>query len=419
MPGQVDRLAGIDAHFGLFRPTTIEAAVPGVTLGALESLAMANNPTLARAAARVDAARGQCWQSGLPSNPIIGYNGTEIGQDGRAGQQGAFVGQQLSLGGKLRLNRSVAEQEVQMAEHQFAAQRWRVATDVRVAFYHTLAAQHKLDIARELLRVSDEASQAVQRFHKADEASRVDLLQARVEANLARNLLDSAQNDYTAAWRRLGAVAGQPEMQPAFVEGDLQSGIPEIAFDDAYARLLASSPELAVAQTNVCRAQQAVLRARAEPRPDVDMQFGLQHDNSTHYDIASVQLGLPIPVLNRNAGGIQRAEAELVAAQSDVRRVELDLRQRLAVSYQKYANARQQVARYRESILPDVKTSLDLVGKGYRQGEFGYLTVLTAQRTYFQTNLAYLDALVQLRESTELIEGLLLTDSLRGEDAAR
>ena len=40
--------------------------------------------------------------------------------------------------------------------------------------------------------------------------------------------------------------------------------------------------------------------------------------------------------------------------------------------------------------------------------------LLTAQRTYFQTNLAYLDALRDLRSATTSLEGNLLSDSLQG-----
>jgi hypothetical protein len=39
--------------------------------------------------------------------------------------------------------------------------------------------------------------------------------------------------------------------------------------------------------------------------------------------------------------------------------------------------------------------------------------LLTSQRTYFQANLAYLDALRELRQSVAVIDGLLLIDSLQ------
>jgi len=52
------------------------------------------------------------------------------------------------------------------------------------------------------------------------------------------------------------------------------------------------------------------------------------------------------------------------------------------------------------------------VQQGYAQGEVGYLDVLTAQRTFSQTNLAYLDALGSLWQSYVKIDGLLLDGSL-------
>ena len=56
---------------------------------------------------------------------------------------------------------------------------------------------------------------------------------------------------------------------------------------------------------------------------------------------------------------------------------------------------------------------MQLVTQGYKAGEAGYLDVLTAQRTLFQTNLQYLDALETFWDAGQQIEGLLLDGSLR------
>ena len=170
---------------------------------------------------------------------------------------------------------------------------------------------------------------------------------------------------------------------------------------------------MAGAQAGVERARAAVDRAYAEPIPNVDVQLTGQHDNSTGDNILGVQAVIPIPIWNRNQGGISKAQAEFAAAKSDVARVQLSLQQRLADVYQRYANARHQVERYEQNILPDAQASLDLINEAYRQGEFGYLALLTAQRTYFQTNLAYLDSLRQLRETMIEIDGFLLRGSLQ------
>jgi cobalt-zinc-cadmium efflux system outer membrane protein len=395
----------------LLPPGAVENQKP-LTLDDLEAMALANNPTLASAASRIQAARGQWTQVGLPPNPVIGYSGDEIGNEGRAGQQGGFVGQQIVTGGKLRLSRSVAAQEIQVAEAQLEAQRLRVANDVRINFYDVLVTQRRIEIGQDIVQIGERAIEAVEKFLQVGESNRVDLLQARVEVNSARILMENARNDHEATWRKLAAAVGMPDMQPAPLAGDLQSDVADITFASALQRLLENSPELAAAQVNVSRARQAVARARAEAVPNVDLQAGVQYDNATEDTIANVQVGLPIPVWNRNQGGIRRAEAELATARNETQRMELNLQHRLASAYQRYANARQQVTTYKEQILPDAQTSLDLVTQGYQQGEFGYLALLTSQRTYFQTNLAYLEAVRQLRESAIAIDGLLLTDSL-------
>ena len=390
------------------------ANMPTLSLADLEGMALANNPVLARAAARVEAARGQWVQVGLPPNPTAGYSAAEIGDSGRAGQQGGSVGQEVVTGGKLRLNRAVATQEIRVAQQEMYAERYRVLNDVRIGYYAVLIAQRRIEITAELQAIGQRSVGVVEQFVKGQEASRVDLLQARVESNTAKILHENARNDYLGAWRRLAAVLGMPQIAPVPLVGDLQAGLTDLPFEGAMQQLLVQSPELAAARANVNRAAQAVARARAEPYPNVDLQGSVQHDNSTSNDIAGVQIGIPLPILNRNQGGIRRAQAEWAAAQSEVQRLELELHQRLATVYQRYANARQQVETYTREILPDAQSSLELVTNGYRQGEIGYLLLLTSQRTFFQTNLAYLESLGQLRESTVEIDGLLLTGSLDG-----
>jgi outer membrane protein, heavy metal efflux system len=124
-----------------------------------------------------------------------------------------------------------------------------------------------------------------------------------------------------------------------------------------------------------------------------------------------------MPIFNRNQGNIRKAQAELMAAQNEVQRVQLDLQQRLAAVFEQYTTARYQVEKYSRDILPIAQSSLALANKGYRQGEYSYLFLLTSQRTYFQTNLIYLDALRELRTASTAIEGNLLSGSLQAGDA--
>jgi outer membrane protein, heavy metal efflux system len=406
--GQLERVPG---------PPGEPVRASGLTLAELEAMAERCNPTLAQAAARVQAARGQCLQVGLHPNPVMGYLGTEIGNEGRAGQQGGFIGQEVVTAGKLRLNRAVASQEVRQAEYLWAAQRWRVLTDVRRGFYDVLVAERTVELAEQLVGIGERGLKAAEQLLKAKEVARADVLQARIESDSAKILLEKARNRYTAAWRNLAAVVGDPALPPTPLAGSLQDGMTQFTWENTLNRLLAESPQLAGAQAGVARAQATFSREYAGRIPNVDLQAGVQYDNATRDTFASVQVGIPIPIYNRNQGNIAKAQAELAAAQHEVRRVQLALQQRLASVFEQYATAHQQVEKYTRDIMPNAQESLTLVSAGYRQGEFSYLVLLTAQRTYFQTNLAYLGALRDLRTATAALEGNLLSDSLQSSDS--
>ncbi len=391
-----------------------DASGENMTLIELEEVALVSNPALAVAQARLDAARGKWVQVGLPPNTVLGYAGQQLGSHGLAEQQGVYVQQELVRGGKLRLNRAVVAREVEQAEQHLAAQQQRVLTDVRLGFYDVLIAQRRIEVTRQLSEIANQGVTTAEALFEAQEVSQVDVMRARIELQTASLLHQNAQNIYTAAWSRLNAVMGGSHLGPTPLIGELEAVVEDLDPDQAIQRLLAESPEMAIVLTEVERARWVIDRAYAEPVPNVDVQAVVQRDNGTGGNNGNLQVSIPIPWLDRNQGGIREAEASLVAAERAVGRLELDLQRRLATVFQQYATARNQFHAYskQDGILSHSKTALDFVRGGYQAGESSYLDLLTAQRTYSQTNLAYIEALGELWAATVEIEGLLLKNSL-------
>ncbi len=382
------------------------------TLQELEALALGNNPTLAQSRSQVTAAQGRYIQGGLYPNPSVGYMGSEIGNDGRGGQQGAYVGQRIVTAKKLQLNRATIEQEIQQAEWAAQAQEQRVLNDVRTAYYDLLVARRAVELEEQLLKIGQQGVKSAESLQVAKEVSRVDFLQARVEVEAAAIELQNAKNRYTAVCRKMAAIVGVPDLDASRLQGNLDEDLKALTWDATLARLLSESPELAQAQAGVERARWMLQREWAGRVPNIDTLASVQYDYSSRSTIASMSIGMPLPVFDRNQGNIRRAQAELMAAENEVQRLELQLRNRLAAAFQRYENARQQVEKYSKNVLPTAKESLDLVTAGYRQGEFPYLTLLTAQRTYFRVSLRYLESLRDLRASSVAIDGLMLSGGL-------
>jgi outer membrane protein, heavy metal efflux system len=399
-------------------PRIAASAVPspesvGMPLEEFEQIAEQNNPTLVQAAARVQAAQAECVQAGLYPNPTIGYKATDVGVNGYSGKQGAFFSQEFVTGGKLKLSQTVASQAVEQFQHAWQAQRQRVVNDVRRAFFGVLVAQTTMELNNEVVRIEREGAQAAESLFTAKEVSRVDVLQARIEANSATILAEKARNRYLAMWQDLAVVCGRPDMPPTKLLGRLDAELPEYPWDATLARILNESPELAEARSGISRAEAVVSRECAARIPNITADVGVFHDNESKDSVAEIQAGFPLPLFNRNQGNIQKAQADVVAARHEVRRKELELQQRLAVVFEQYQNARYQVERYAKEILPDARSSLELALAGYRQGELGYLMLLTAQRTYYHTNIAYVDSLGELQDAILAMEGNLLANSLQ------
>ncbi len=391
----------------------IEHAVDeSLSLATLESMALSSNPAISQAAARVRALRGRWVQVGLAPNPTAGYTSSDVGNEGSSGQQGGFVGQEFVTANKLGRNRAVAAAEISRAEQLLVAAQRRVQTDVRQAYYDALVAQKRVDLTEEIVRLTSESVDASKSLLEANEIAVAALLQTEIVEQNALIVQQTATNRLAQAWRQLSAVIGGTQLPIQPLEGDPSQlpGLP--AWEEQLLRLQSESPEVASAVAGIERARRALNRACVEAVPNVTTQVSVQYDDLTEDTIAGVQIGMPLPIWNRNQGGIRQAQAEVTESIRNLERVELNLNRRLADAFRQYSDAYVSARAYSADILPRSERTLSLVQAAYAQGEIGYLDLLAAQRAYSQTNLAYLDAIQSLWRSHLLIDGLMLEGSL-------
>jgi len=394
-------------------PALAPSAAPVVlSLDELERIALESNPTLIQAAMAVRAAEGNYLQAGLRPNPSLGYIADEVGNDGGRGLQGAFVSQEIVTAGKLRLGRAVAGWEIQQARHVWESQRRRVLSDVRAGYYELLVATRTVEVNKQLVRIGDEGVKTAEKLRAAAEVSRGDVLQAQIEAETAKLNLMEAEHAQRAAWQRLAAAIGRPEMEMPALTGQPDQQLPALDWEQTLRQLYAQSPELALARASVQRARCELARQYAMRVPNLQLASAIKYDTVSGYTVADVEVGLPLPLFDRNQGRIAREQANLVAAQNEVRRIELCLYSRLASAFEKYATARRRVEAYSSTIMPHAKASLDLITAGYRAGEFGYVSLLTAQRTFFEVSLNYLRNLREFWIAYTELENLLLRGGL-------
>ncbi len=396
-------------------PASMEIPPPVMlTLEDLQTYALTANPSIARAEALVNAARGRALQVGLRPNPEVGIDFQQLGSSGTAEQYGILFGQEFVRHEKLALNRSVALHEVSRLMQLLAAQRQRVMTDVATAYVRAVRAQRQIELAQQLVDIGIKGSSVAKELFNAGEVSRADVLQAELEVESAYIILRNADNRQAAAWRELSAVGGQVELDPQPLTDRMDESGPDIVFAEALVVLRSQSPEIAALLAAIERSRSNLRRQQIEPRPNVTVQGLINwRDNGVNGRAdGGLVVSLPLPLWNKNQGAIREARHQLLAAQRNLEQLELELLNRLAPVHERYRNAKEQSQRYRDRILPKAVETLQLTRQTYELGEIGFVSLLTVQRTYARNQLAYLDSLEALQLAEAEINGLLLTGSL-------
>lgn len=372
-----------------------------ISLQALEEMALANNPTLVQAGAQVGISRGKALQAGLYPNPSVGYAAEQIGAEGTAGEfHGMFVEQQIITGGKLRLSRAKFSQEAHQAQLQVLAQQYRVLYGVRVAYYNALVQQQRLQLQSRLFNTSEGIAKTVEELVNVGQANRADLLQAEIQLQRAKADIQAAGRRYQGAWKELAAVIGMPQMQPLTLEGglELRDTVP-IDRDAALQQLLDCSPQLRFAQAEVERDRIGLQRERVEPIPNINLRAETGYNFETEDTVAGLEVGLRLPIFDKNQGTILQAQAEMRRAQAEVARVELMLRRRFAQAFANYESAVLLANTYRDEALPKAEEAYQLYPDSFHERRAAWPQVLDAQQQYYDLYEEYLGNLLEARRA--------------------
>jgi outer membrane protein, heavy metal efflux system len=391
-----------------------------ITLEELQQMALQNNPTFAQSVANIQAAEGRKKQSGLYPNPTVGYQGEQIrGGSFHGGEQGYFIQQDIVLGGKLGLNRKIFDQELKQTETEAEEQKLRVVTNARMSYIQALAAQQTLELRQNLSKLADDAVETSHQLANVGQADAPDVLESEVEAQQAQLALIMAEQNQQRVWKALAAVVGNPRLRLTKLEGKLED-TSSVNADELVEKIVNESPAVRIAELGVKRAEAALARAKRETIPDLQLRGGMQQNGELLSQPSGRPVGLQgfadvgvrIPIFDRNQGNIATAKADAERAKCEVERVKLVLRERAATVVQTYTFSQTAVDRYKNQMIPRAQKAYEMYTKKYQDMAAAYPQVLISQRTLMQLEVSYINALENFATSSLSLQSYLLTDGL-------
>ena len=388
----------------------------GMDLSSLQQVAAQHSPVMRQAMAGVYKSRGLALQAGLYPNPTVGYQGDTIGTARTAGYNGIFASQEFVTAGKLTHAQNAALMDVRAAEHAARRTRIRLATDVRRNYFKVAIAQEQLQFHRAMAQLTNAAYRAQIDLLAGGESVAYEPVQLRVLAIHSGNNVIQAQNGLMAAWRQLAATLGTPDLEYTGVQGSPEISVPEIDFHAARDWMLNRHTDLAIAQTQISKACYLLRLQNATSVPNLHLYSAVQKDDTTTLNDVTfnVQVGVPLPVFDRNQGNIAAAHSELNRAQQDLANQRNQLVAQLSESYGRLVSYSEIVATYRSDILEDQVRVYRGVYERFRGAgdSLDFSQVVVTQQTLAQVIASYLQALTDQWTALVDVAELLQVDDL-------
>ena len=388
-----------------------------LTLAELERMAVAASPSVAQSQSEVRAAAGRALQAGAYPNPVLGASGDHVagGPVLRGGDLGAFVEQRVVMAGKLGLSRRAAEQSGVAASHLQEAERLRALTTIRGLYYRALGEQRLVALRQDMAELAGRTAKTRRELANLGQADRPDVLAADIEVQRAELGVTMARNALDKTWQEIAAVVGQAGLQASTLDGDFEA-VPKVDAEAALAAINAGNPELLAAEANRTGADLQLRRARVENIPDIMVRGGVRYNRELIAPGEAIgtegffDIGVQIPIFNRNQGAIAAAGAEAERARLEGSREKLALSRRFAGVYREYKDAVEAAARYRDSMIPAAREAYEMYAGNFANMAAPYPQVLATQRNLFQLQEDYVAALMTAWRSAVEIEGLLVME---------
>jgi cobalt-zinc-cadmium efflux system outer membrane protein len=391
-----------------------------VTLKQAVEEALERNAELLAQRYEIPIAEARLLQARLRPNPRLSvetnyldvFGAHFVPEQGPAGptETNTIVYWEVETAGKRRLRTEVARQELAGARAGFLDARRALVLAVQSAYLDLVLAKEGARTLREILATFENVVKVNETRFQAGDIARVELLRSQVAALQFRNQLRQAELRVRQEAVRLQRLMGRPAPEPGFdVIEEIRRDEPAETLDELVAAALQARPDLAALRRQVERAEAEIRLQQALARPNVDLGIShhKQYVGSFPGQTAGFRLEIPLPLLHRNQGEIERARNEREQAAARVRALEQQIRAEVASAWEQYLTARQLLEAIEREMLAQAGRVRDTIEFSYRRGEASFLDLLEAQRTLSETRQGYNEARVEYARTLYLLDAIV------------
>ncbi|MBY0246868.1 MAG: TolC family protein [Nitrospiraceae bacterium] len=365
----------------------------------------------------IEFSKGREITASLFPNPVTSVGAVSSPFQGRTWSSGGQIVPQVQqlfeLAGKRGFRIDSAQFGTQSAEAGFEDAVRQLSLAVKDAYYRTQLALRRLTLAEEN---RDRFSRILEintiRFKKGFIAE-VDLIRIRLQfIDFQSQVIQSIQEAESARSDLRQLLRLSPATQV-----ELTTELMYRRLDPDIARLrtvaMDARPDLRAKRLTVSQREADLDLAKAYRVPDVTVGAGYAVQGSRGPDNSNqmaLSLALPLPLFNRNQGGIMQAEAAVQTAEADLIKTVNQVENQVDIAYRNLVQSRRLVEAFLGGVLDDARSTLTIVERAYERGGATILDLLDAARTSRMVQQNYIEALFNYQRNVLQLESAVGRD---------
>lgn len=359
----------------------------------------------------IDYAKGQQITARLFPNPIlsVGTLGAFSQQQTltRSGQVYPQIQQLFEMAGKRGYRMESAGFGARSAEANFEDAIRQLTFTVKDAYYRVQLAQRRLALAEEN---RDRFSRILEvntiRFKKGYIAE-VDLIRIRLQVVDFQSQIIQAIQDGNQARADLRVLLGLSPSVDVLLTTQLDYHLVEPDIVALRRMALDTRPDIRMKRLTQSQRMADLRLAKAYRIPDITAGAGIALQGPQGPDNQQqlgFNLGVPLPLFNRNQGGIAQAEVSTQVAEADLQKAIIQVENDVEIAYRNLLESRRLVETYRGGVLEDARLTLTIVEKAYERGGATIIELLDAARTSRTIQQNYIETLFNYQRNVFLLE---------------
>lgn len=393
----------------------IQASQAPLTLGQLETEALANNPEIRAAVAMTEVAESRVAGAAAFDDPELMYRnwGVPVFRPWSANQaqQMIMLSQKVPGSGKRALRYLTAHQEVEIQRMRVEAVRRDVVARVRLAFYRLQRNRMELLLHHDQIALAEQAVTAARIKYTVGRVPQQDILKAQMSMAKLVDHLVTLEREGDEARAQLNSLLGSDAGGPLDPAGE-RPAVPATLPDFAALRTAALQhrPELIAARLAIAQSETRTRLAERAYAPDFTISAGymLMPPEAPARNTLMAEFSMSLPWLNRG-----RHDAEIREAHSEVRllraeyerqvnEVAREIRETLVAA----ESTRRLLVLYRNTLQPLAETTLKAAVAAYQTDRTDFLNLLDSQNASVEVGYAYQAALTEFESRLAELERL-------------